>query len=195
MSCCRARTPGSPTSRAWRSRDLDLRPVGDPALPADGAARHAGWPVACAVSGPRPPSSATGAVAWHRPRYWRARHSERSADPRSPPRRPLPGGAAGDASLPLQRGFRRGDARGRRHARHPDPPSVVLVLYAIIAEQNIGRLFAAALLPGVLGGGAVLRRDRAADARWPNWGRPNRASRGRSACALDRRCVPVAVSS
>ncbi len=30
------------------------------------------------------------------------------------------------------------------------PPSVVLVLYAIIAEQNIGRLFAAALLPGVL---------------------------------------------
>ncbi|HTN49423.1 MAG TPA: TRAP transporter large permease [Burkholderiaceae bacterium] len=30
------------------------------------------------------------------------------------------------------------------------PPSVVLVLYAIIAEQSIGRLFAAALLPGVL---------------------------------------------
>jgi len=30
------------------------------------------------------------------------------------------------------------------------PPSVVLVLYAIIAEQNIAKLFAAALLPGVL---------------------------------------------
>ncbi len=30
------------------------------------------------------------------------------------------------------------------------PPSVVLVLYAIIAEQSIARLFAAALLPGVL---------------------------------------------
>ena len=30
------------------------------------------------------------------------------------------------------------------------PPSVVLVLYAIVAEQNIARLFAAALLPGVL---------------------------------------------
>ena len=30
------------------------------------------------------------------------------------------------------------------------PPSVVLVLYAIIAEQNIAKLFAAALLPGIL---------------------------------------------
>ena len=30
------------------------------------------------------------------------------------------------------------------------PPSIVLVLYAIIAEQNIARLFAAALLPGLL---------------------------------------------
>jgi tripartite ATP-independent transporter DctM subunit len=30
------------------------------------------------------------------------------------------------------------------------PPSVVLVLYAIVAEQNIARLFAAALLPGLL---------------------------------------------
>jgi tripartite ATP-independent transporter DctM subunit len=30
------------------------------------------------------------------------------------------------------------------------PPSVVLVLYAILAEQNIARLFAAALVPGIL---------------------------------------------
>jgi C4-dicarboxylate transporter, DctM subunit len=30
------------------------------------------------------------------------------------------------------------------------PPSVVLVLYAIIAEQNIARLFAAAMIPGLL---------------------------------------------
>ena len=30
------------------------------------------------------------------------------------------------------------------------PPSVVLVLYAIIAEQNIAKLFAAALVPGLL---------------------------------------------
>jgi len=30
------------------------------------------------------------------------------------------------------------------------PPSVVLVLYAIVAEQNVAKLFAAALLPGLL---------------------------------------------
>jgi tripartite ATP-independent transporter DctM subunit len=30
------------------------------------------------------------------------------------------------------------------------PPSVVLVLYAIVAEQNIAKLFAAALIPGIL---------------------------------------------
>ena len=30
------------------------------------------------------------------------------------------------------------------------PPSVVLVIYAILAQQNIGKLFAAAVIPGVL---------------------------------------------
>jgi tripartite ATP-independent transporter DctM subunit len=30
------------------------------------------------------------------------------------------------------------------------PPSVILVIYAIVAEQSIGKLFAAALLPGLL---------------------------------------------
>ena len=30
------------------------------------------------------------------------------------------------------------------------PPSVVLVVYAILAEQNIGKLFAAAVIPGVI---------------------------------------------
>ncbi len=31
------------------------------------------------------------------------------------------------------------------------PPSVILVIYAILAEQNIAKLFIAALLPGLLG--------------------------------------------
>jgi tripartite ATP-independent transporter DctM subunit len=31
------------------------------------------------------------------------------------------------------------------------PPSVVLVVYAILAEQNIAKLFAAAMVPGILG--------------------------------------------
>ncbi len=30
------------------------------------------------------------------------------------------------------------------------PPSVILVIYAILAEQNIEKLFVAALIPGIL---------------------------------------------
>ena len=30
------------------------------------------------------------------------------------------------------------------------PPSVVLVVYAILAEQNIAKLFAAAMIPGII---------------------------------------------
>ncbi len=58
------------------------------------------------------------------------------------------------------------------------PPSVVLVLYAIIAEQNIAKLFAAALLPGLARGAALLHRHRAADAM------AARARAGRAARAL-----------
>jgi C4-dicarboxylate transporter DctM subunit len=36
------------------------------------------------------------------------------------------------------------------------PPSVVLVVYAILTEQNIARLFAAALVPGVLAAGGYV---------------------------------------
>ena len=38
------------------------------------------------------------------------------------------------------------------------------MLYAIIAEQNIAKLFAAALVPGLLAALLLLHRDRAADA-------------------------------
>jgi tripartite ATP-independent transporter DctM subunit len=36
------------------------------------------------------------------------------------------------------------------------PPSVVLIVYAILAEQNIAKLFAAAMVPGILGAGLYL---------------------------------------
>ena len=36
------------------------------------------------------------------------------------------------------------------------PPSVVLIVYAILAEQNIAKLFAAAMLPGILGAGLYI---------------------------------------
>ncbi len=38
----------------------------------------------------------------------------------------------------------------RRHARILIPPSVVLVIYAILAEQNIAKLFLAAFVPGII---------------------------------------------
>jgi tripartite ATP-independent transporter DctM subunit len=36
------------------------------------------------------------------------------------------------------------------------PPSVVLVVYAILAEQNIAKLFAAAMIPGILAAGLYI---------------------------------------
>jgi len=47
--------------------------------------------------------------------------------------------------LPLDRRDRR-----RRHARHPDPASTIMVIYGIMTETNIGKLFAAGVLPGIL---------------------------------------------
>lgn len=65
------------------------------------------------------------------------------------------------------------------------PPSVVLVVYAILTEQNIAKLFAAAMLPGliaVLGYGAalaLLMRFRPQDG--PAQARQSWRARGRSA--------------
>ena len=38
------------------------------------------------------------------------------------------------------------------------PPSTLMVIYAIFTETNIGKMFAAGILPGILWGGAALRR-------------------------------------
>jgi TRAP-type mannitol/chloroaromatic compound transport system permease large subunit len=43
-----------------------------------------------------------------------------------------------------------GRARRGRHARHHDPPSVPLVIYAILTQESIGKLFMAAVLPGII---------------------------------------------
>ena len=40
------------------------------------------------------------------------------------------------------------------------PPSTIMVIYGIFTETNIGKLFAAGVLPGLLGGDAALRRGR-----------------------------------
>jgi len=44
---------------------------------------------------------------------------------------------------------RRADRR-RWHARHPDPPSLTFILYGIVTEQSINKLFLAGIGPGIL---------------------------------------------
>jgi tripartite ATP-independent transporter DctM subunit len=41
-------------------------------------------------------------------------------------------------------------ARGRRHARHPDPPSVNMIVYGSLTNNSIGKLFIAGIIPGLL---------------------------------------------
>ena len=59
------------------------------------------------------------------------------------------------------------------------PPSVVLVVYAILAEQNIAKLFAAAMVPGILGAAlyvlAIAIYTRFAPAHGPAQARRSRA--------------------
>jgi tripartite ATP-independent transporter DctM subunit len=52
------------------------------------------------------------------------------------------------------------------------PPSVVLVIYAILTEQNIAKLFAAALLPGLLAAGLYIGAIAVYMHRHPNAGPP-----------------------
>ena len=61
-----------------------------------------------------------------------------------------PDRAARDAPLQLRRsaGHRRG--RRRRHHRHPDPPSVIMVIYGLLTETSISALFLAGIVPGIL---------------------------------------------
>ena len=59
------------------------------------------------------------------------------------------------------------------------PPSVILVVYAISTEQNIAKLFMAALIPGLMAAAMVLRHHRDRDpAGTRRWVRRNRASPG-----------------
>ena len=41
-------------------------------------------------------------------------------------------------------------ARRRRHDRHPHAAVWILIIYAILTEQNIAKLFVAAIIPGML---------------------------------------------
>ncbi len=59
------------------------------------------------------------------------------------------------------------------------PPSVILVIYGIMTEQNIGALFAAGVIPGLIATGFYLLASMWITHRHPNWGPPGeRASWG-----------------
>jgi hypothetical protein len=94
--------------------------------------------------------SAIGAAAW--------------ASPPSPPAAALPrsrlvGGdrgdilrrrLSGDAALRLSAILRHRRDRGRRHARRDAAAVDVLAVYGIITQQDIGKLFIAGIMPGLL---------------------------------------------
>ena len=62
------------------------------------------------------------------------------------------------------------------------PPSTVLAVYAILTQQDIGKLFMAGVLPGPAGDADVRADDRAHRPRAAATGcRPARSSRGASA--------------
>jgi C4-dicarboxylate transporter, DctM subunit len=52
------------------------------------------------------------------------------------------------------------------------PPSVILVIYGIMTEQNIGALFAAGIVPGLLATAFYLLASRWITRRHPSWGPP-----------------------
>ena len=60
------------------------------------------------------------------------------------------------------------------------PPSTIMVIYGVFTETNIGKLFAAGILPGILGAVAALRRGAVR-----HLARPERRAAGR-ALALAR---------
>jgi tripartite ATP-independent transporter DctM subunit len=71
------------------------------------------------------------------------------------------------------------------------PPSVVLVLYAIVAEQNIAKLFAAALVPGLLAALLYCAAIALATRLVPTLGADNRRAPWRERAGTLRGVAPV----
>ncbi len=64
------------------------------------------------------------------------------------------------------------------------PPSVVMVVYAILTEQSIGKMFAAGILPGLLAIGCYL-----AAVQWTIWRRPQAGPPGARMSWPERRAA------
>ena len=76
-----------------------------------------------------------------------------------------PGGAAGAAPLRYDAGFATGTIAVGGTLGILIPPSIILVVYAITTEQNIAKLFMAALVPGMLAALFYCRRHRSSCVR------------------------------
>jgi len=72
------------------------------------------------------------------------------------------------------------------------PPSVVLVVYAILAQQNIAKLFAAAFLPGILAAGLYMAAVAVYSRRHPDHAPPSPRHSTAARIAYLRRVWPIA---
>ncbi|MEX2221659.1 MAG: TRAP transporter large permease [Candidatus Rokuibacteriota bacterium] len=65
------------------------------------------------------------------------------------------------------------------------PPSTIMIIYGVFTETNIGELFAAGVLPGILGGSLLCLAIAYTTWRHPTWGPPGpRSSWGERLAAL-----------
>ena len=85
----------------------------------------------------------------------------------------------------IERGYPRSLRAGRDrrvgHDRHRHPAGLALILYGIVAEQSVPRLFLAGILPGPAAGGGVLRSG-SGTTRGGGISRSSRRGRWRSDC-------------
>jgi C4-dicarboxylate transporter DctM subunit len=90
-------------------------------------------------------------AGWRWPRCWPARPSAPSAALRWPPRPPSPAWRCPRCAATATTGrLATGTLAAGGTLGILIPPSVPLVVYAILAEQNIAKLFAAAMIPGII---------------------------------------------
>jgi C4-dicarboxylate transporter DctM subunit len=73
------------------------------------------------------------------------------------------------------------------------PPSVVLVVYAILAEQNIAKLFAAAMIPGIIAASLYVAAIAIYVRFWPEHGPAQRPHSSAELLAAAREIWPIAV--
>ena len=68
------------------------------------------------------------------------------------------------------------------------PPSTIMVIYGVFTETNIGKLFAAGILPGILGAFLLCGAVQYMTWRDPASGPPGERSTWGSACSPSRTC-------